>query len=129
MKVRATVQHVIFCHWHSQLLCSYCMFLADDCFEYSLWHYYATVREKHHYVIIAWADVSTTVIFSACFDSFVTMYNAVCTVKLYLFELRLYLKVYSIQSHLPEGIQYTKPLVSAVCRQYFEEHNLHIFHR
>ena len=80
------------------------MFLADDCFEYShlyltklytyymngklctysniaLWHYYATVREKHHYVIIAWADVGTTVIFSACFDSFVTMYNAVCTVK------------------------------------------------
>ena len=47
----------------------------------ALWHYYATVREKHHYVIIAWADVGTTVIFSACFKSFVTKYNTVCTLK------------------------------------------------
>ena len=50
----------------------------------ALWQYYATVREKHHYVITAWSDVGTTVIFSACFDSFVTMSNAVCTVKLHI---------------------------------------------
>ena len=30
---------------------------------------------------LAWADVGTTVILLACFDSFATMYNAVCTVK------------------------------------------------
>ena len=31
--------------------------------------------------LMAWADVDTTVIFSVCFDSFVTKYNTVCTVE------------------------------------------------